>query len=176
MARREEGRRTVPGYLDSEFFHPELIDFILARRGPRRPTIEQGVREKMEAYALEQGIVGSLPELIVHWELTRRGLRDGSNFDFQSSVMGGRLELGGAVADFKFLDRPLIIRVQGVYFHQKFEAMGLGVGDEEQKLWLERFGWLVLDLFEDVIMDAERLDDWMRDNIDTGIVHFGMPA
>jgi len=161
---------TVRGYIPREKVRPEKVDFILRRRGPRRPAIERTIREVMDEYAAEQGIMGSLPEYIVHYELTRRGLRDGLHFDFQSSMMGGRLELGGAVADFRFLDRPLIIRVQGIYWHVPWEAMGLGVTDEEQRLLLEAMGFVVLDLWEDLIMDPDRLDDWMRRNIDQPVV------
>ena len=48
--------------------------------------------------------------------------------------------------------------------------MGQGVGDEEQKLALEARRWVVLDMWESDILNAEWLEDFMRRNIDTPIV------
>lgn len=66
---------------------------------------------------------GSLPEFLVFRELLRRGLREGSDFVYQSPFMGGRIQRGGVVIDFLFTEPPgLAINVQGVYWHY-----GLGV-------------------------------------------------
>lgn len=87
-----------------------------------------------------------------------------------SSLFGGRIELGGMVVDFKFLDRPLAVRVMGEFWHQPWQATGLGANDEEQRLVLESYGWTVYDLWESVVMDNDRLEDWLVRHIDTPTV------
>jgi very-short-patch-repair endonuclease len=167
---RKYRRTTIRGYIKTEELRPELIELVLRRRGPARPVIENDIREAMEAYAEDQRIIGTLPELIVHWHLTRRGLIDGIHFDFQSSQFGGRLELGGAVIDFLFRDRPLAVRVQGEYWHEPWEQKGLGAHDEAQRLMIEGMGYEVQDLWERTIMDHEELEDWMQRHIDTQVI------
>src|SRR5690242_16887218 len=43
---------------------------------------------------------GSLEEWIVYWALEALGKRPGVDFQYQAARLGGRLELGGLVADF----------------------------------------------------------------------------
>ena len=60
----------------------------------------------------------SLPELYALRELERRGLNQGIDFYFQSPIFGGRVERGGFVLDFLFLNPPgLAINIQGNYWH-----------------------------------------------------------
>lgn len=63
---------------------------------------------------------GSAEEWIVYWALNRLGLHGnldgGEDFQYQAARLGGRRELGGAVADFLVFP-DLIINVQGVYWH-----------------------------------------------------------
>ena len=159
------------GYIPAGKIQLDEVEFVLRRRGPRRPTVGQTHQEEMMAYAAREGIGrATYPEATVHHALTERRLVDGRSFDFQSSLLGGRLELGGAVADFMFLDRPVILRVQGEHWHRVFDRMGSGTGDEEQKLALEARGWVVLDMWESDILNADWLEDFMRRNIDTPIV------
>ena len=71
---------------------------------------------------METGVVGTLPELCVYgWLEQRKHL-----FEFQSSLMGGRLLKGGAVADFVILDMApgglVVWRVQGEYWHGTRES------------------------------------------------------
>ena len=163
--RRYQRRGKPRGYFRTELLQPEIVPFVLRRRGPRRPSIDL-LQQQIEEYKQEHGIEGSIPEMLVHRELTRRGLHDGTDFDFQSSQAGGRLDLGGAVVDFLFEPRRLCLRVQGIHWHQPFDRMGHGVNDEEQRLMLIGRGYDVKDLWEDTIMDPDLLDDWMRRNID----------
>lgn len=149
---------------------PDIVPFIYRRRGPRRPTIGQTHRERMMAYAEGERIRATYPEATVHRELTRRRLVDGIHFDFQSSMLGGRIDLGGAVVDFLFLDRPIALRVQGEFWHQPFSAMGQGVNDEDQKLQLELRGYTVLDLWESTILNRDQLEDFLVRHIDTQVV------
>ena len=62
---------------------------------------------------------GSLPEFLVFNSLTTTfRLKHGVEFTYQSALMGGRTEKGGAVLDFVFTDPPdLAINVQGEYYH-----------------------------------------------------------
>ena len=63
-------------------------------------------------------LAGTEPELAVYIELVRRGFTEGVDFDFQSSLFGGRLFRGGLVVDFIFSNPPdLAISVAGEYWH-----------------------------------------------------------
>jgi len=82
---------------------------------------------------------------------------------FQSSLLGGRLALGGVVADFLFSPPdwvpPRVWRVQGEYFH--FASTQAQMHDVLQRLTLENRGFIVVDLIStdiynsrDAVLDA----------------------
>tara|TARA_R110002110_G_scaffold312685_1_gene526014 strand:- start:216 stop:644 length:429 start_codon:yes stop_codon:yes gene_type:complete len=61
---------------------------------------------------------GSYPEYVTYITLLRNNLRPDIDFIYQSRQMGGRVERGGLVLDFSFINPPdLAINVQGVYYH-----------------------------------------------------------
>ena len=61
---------------------------------------------------------GSVPEFLVYASLIKQGKVEGVDFNYQSALMGGRLDKGGVVLDFIFSDPPdLAINVQGEYYH-----------------------------------------------------------
>ena len=62
---------------------------------------------------------GSIPEYLVYQSLIeKQGKQPGIDFTYQSALMGGRLDKGGVVLDFVFIDPPdLAINVQGEYYH-----------------------------------------------------------
>ena len=61
---------------------------------------------------------GSLPEYIAYTTFISLGKDPNRDFSYQSSLMGGRLDKGGAVLDFMFYDPPdLAVNIQGVYYH-----------------------------------------------------------
>ena len=61
---------------------------------------------------------GSVPEFLVYASLIKQGKVEGVDFNYQSALMGGRLDKGGVVLDFIFSDPPdLTINVQGEYYH-----------------------------------------------------------
>jgi hypothetical protein len=63
-------------------------------------------------------LVATRPEWAVYWALQRLGKRPGIDFDFQSSLQGGRIERGGMVLDFILFDpQNVAINVQGEYWH-----------------------------------------------------------
>jgi len=75
---------------------------------------------------LRKGEVGTLPEILTYgWLQGRPHL-----FDFQSSLLGGRLIMGGAVADFIIYDISpdglVIWRVQGDHWHSMPDRIAEG--------------------------------------------------
>lgn len=169
----EERKRTsVRGYIPTAALRPEVgPEFILRRRGPYRPVVGEDHREKMMAYAARMGIIASYPEAVVHHALTKRRYRDHTDFDFQSSQLGGRIDKGGAVCDFVWLIMPAIWRVQGTYWHKIFDRLGHGVSDEDQRLALEGMGYIVTDLWENDILSEGWLEQFLRRNLDVPLVH-----
>jgi hypothetical protein len=75
--------------------------YILHRRGVRRPWVGT---DPLEARAVSEAAVrGYLHERVCYKWFTGVALfKPGADFDFQSSQLGGRLELGGMVVDFLF--------------------------------------------------------------------------
>jgi len=73
-----------------------------------------------QTLAVPAGWPGSLPEYLVYTALIQLGKQPGLDFVYQSPLMGGRLERGGLVIHFLFINPPdLAINVQGEYFHQQ---------------------------------------------------------
>jgi hypothetical protein len=66
----------------------------------------------------EAKAAGSEPEIAVFNGLLQLGKKPGLDFSFQSKQFGGRIEKGGRIIDFQFIDPPdLAINVQGTYYH-----------------------------------------------------------
>ena len=106
---------------------------------------------------------GTLPERILYLALIRIiHLVAGADFDFQSSQQGGRIELGGIVADFLLPNMRIVIRVQGPT-HTGFLR---GQKDEEQRGILEEMGFRVWDIDDLTIYDVYLLEDWLRRKFD----------
>lgn len=105
---------------------------------------------------MQRGIVGTVPELCIYDGLEQRKV----SFEFQSSQMGGRHWLGGAVVDFILYNISpngiYVIRVQGEYWH---EGEATERKDEAQRVRLLRhkIGGVpivkVIDCFENDIYD-----------------------
>lgn len=109
-----------------------------------------------------QTVRGSLQERIVYQALVDWGLIPGVDFDFQSSMMGGRAELGGLVADFLFPHIRVIVQVQS-YWHQI--SMEYTQRDANQVAILQSMGYTVLEVWPDTINNQAALDLWMDRNI-----------
>ena len=133
------------------------LSFILHRRGLKRPMIGQ---DTLEARAISKEYIrGTLPERIVYKFLVDKlRLADGVEFDFQSSMSGGRLELGGIVADFLFPIKMMVLQVQGPT-HTGTLRMAK---DEEQRGMLQDMGYSVVDIEEDTIYNESKFDEEMR--------------
>ena len=80
-------------------------------------TTGQGLQEA------PQGWQGSKPEWSFYSSLVRLGYEPDGDFTYQSPLMGGRMDKGGAVIDFLFSNPPnLAVNVQGVYYHYELGA------------------------------------------------------
>lgn len=73
-------------------------------------------------------------------------------YKFQTSLMGGFYELGGAVVDFIIGD--LAWRVMGEYWHEGVEARGRDVMQREM---LTAMGFIVVDIYGEDL--RKRLDE-----------------
>jgi hypothetical protein len=70
-----------------------------------------------------EGWLGSGPEWLFYTSLSRLGYQPDIDFTYQSPLMGGRLDKGGAIIDFLFINPPdLAVNVQGVYYHYELGA------------------------------------------------------
>ena len=70
-----------------------------------------------------EGWIGSKPEWAFYSSLTQLGYQPEADFSYQSPLMGGRLDKGGAVIDFLFTNPPnLSVNVQCVYYHYELGA------------------------------------------------------
>ena len=135
---------------------------VIHRRGPLR--VQVGLEDPREQRAVSEArVAGTLPERIFFKALLDRGMREGIDFTFQSSLQGGRLFLGGMVADFILTTRSLIVRIQGRKWHTGFEQERK---DDFQRDILEGMGYHVLDLYDDTIYDDYLFAEWLRRHID----------
>jgi len=130
--------------------------FILHRRGVRRPWVGQ---DPLETRAVSEASVrGYLNERIVYKWLLVNHFRPGSDFDYQSSQEGGRLELGGMVVDFLFPYMRIALNVlgpghEGNLRHRK---------DQEQAQMLAEMGFTPVEVATETIASQFVFDNFMR--------------
>jgi len=141
------------------------------RRGPRRLYVGQ---DPLEARAVPKNIVrGTLPERIIYRTLIEIfHFIEGADFDFQSSLQGGRMELGGIVADFLFPTLKIVLQVQGP---THFEYMRMAK-DQEQMGALLEMGYVTYEIQENDIYNEFKLEDILRSifNLSTGSGNAGI--
>jgi very-short-patch-repair endonuclease len=127
------------------------------RRGIRRRTI--GVNS-LEARAVPKGIIkGYLTERILYATLVNLfHFVPGIDFQYQTSQQGGRLEMGGLVADFLFPILRIVINPLGPQ-HYQFRNMAK---DEEQVAILKSMGYDAYLIDEEVIYDEYKLEEFLR--------------
>lgn len=142
--------------------------FILHRKGIRRPQVGE---DPLERRAVPKTVVrGTLPERILYNTLVEQmHMTDGIDFDFQSSQDGGRVELGGIVADFLFPIFRFIIQVQGPT-HTDFLRHAK---DEEQKSTLREMGYDVFEITDTDIYNEAKYENWIRNTFNLGGVGVG---
>lgn len=97
--------------------------------------------------SLTASFQGTTPEKNVYRALQRLGYKEGEDFFFQSSQLGGRLTRGGVVLDFYLPSLNLAINVQGKYWHLGRPSQ-LAI-DRLQKIALESIGITVIYIDED---------------------------
>ncbi len=133
------------------------LEYVLHRRGSRRQLVGEDPREQM---AVPKELVnGTLPERIVWRYLVEKlHMADGAEFDFQSSMMGGRQALGGIVADFLFEMLKIVIQVQGPTHDELLRQRK----DDEQTMILSEQGYHVYFIDDDTCYDPYALEEWMR--------------
>lgn len=132
--------------------------FTFHRRGPRgRPKV--GI-DPLEARAVPKSLIrGTLPERIIYkYLLSYFKFIPGIDFTFQSSLQGGRIEVGGIVADFLFEYMRIVIQVQGPTHLQYLRILK----DEEQRLALAELGYDTYYLDVDEIYNESILEEKMR--------------
>lgn len=102
---------------------------------------------------------GTLPERIINrWLIEKGHFVEGMDFNQQSSLEGGRAEMGGLVVDVLFPIMKIIIQVEGPT-HLEFLR---SKKDEEQKGILEDMGFRVFNVWEREIYNEVLLEEVMR--------------
>lgn len=141
-------------------YPPDPAWYTEHKRGPVRRIVGE---DYQESRAIPKHLLrGTLPERIEYAELIKRHYQPGLDFTFQSSLDGGRFELGGMVVDFLFEYLMIALRIQG-YTHRKAIQQKK---DEEQAGILASMGFTVLDLDVKTIRDPYKLEQWHRRYLD----------
>lgn len=149
---------TTRDVIQEEEISPDPWYWIGHRRITNRPRIGE---DPLELRAVDRDYVrGTLPERIVFAKLLEFGLVEGMDFTFQSSMQGGRIELGGIVADFVFPQMKIIIQVQG-----RTHDLPLRKAKDEQQIdILAEMGYTTHELDDEHdIYDINRFEKIMRD-------------
>ncbi len=131
--------------------------FVLHRRGPIRPHVGE---DPLEARAVPHSQVrGTLPERIT-WKYLVEILHfvPDIDFDFQSSLQGGRMDLGGIVADFVFPFLRIVLNPLGPT-HDEYLRIKK---DDEQVSALEEMGFQVYMIPEKDVYDELFFDELMK--------------
>ena len=127
------------------------------RRGIGRRRVGQSA---LEQRAVPHSLVpGYLTERILYATLVNLfHFVPDVDFLYQSSAQGGRLEMGGLVADFLFPILRVVINPLGPQ-HYQFRNVAK---DEEQILILAEMGYQAYLIDEEVIYDEYQLEDFLR--------------
>lgn len=151
LHRRDQFRRDLTRPTRSFFVH---------RRGPRHTNVGQ---DPNEARAIpKSSLKGTLPERIIYKFLVEKTKEE---FTFQSSIDGGRLELGGIVADFILTFRMIILNPTG----PTHDTVSQKRRDDEQRMTLEQMGYRVFFIPEADVLNEYVFEGVMRSILDLGI-------
>lgn len=151
-----------------EYVHDKPWWMTIHRKGVKRPELGES---PLELRAVPRSMVrGTLPERIVYNALVNLlHMTPDVDFDFQSSQSGGRIELGGIVADFLFPYLRMIIQVQGPT-HSGFLR---SKKDQEQIDILADMGYTTFEIDDDVIYNEYRFENRLREIFNLGGVGVG---
>lgn len=138
----------------SKLKRPSVYGGFLTRRGSFR-------REPKKVSESPPWWLGTFPEFLVYRELvSTHNLAVGSDFTFQTSLstvggnIGGRLELGGLIADFLIPSQSLIINPISEYFH--YRIPGAKTLELSNRAALALMGLSVIWIdSDDLLRDAE---------------------
>jgi very-short-patch-repair endonuclease len=136
---------------------PDAWWMVVHRRGLRRATVGAN---QLEARAVPHSVVpGYLDERILYAALVNLfHFVPGIDFQYQSSIEGGRIEMGGLVADFLFPTLRIVINPLGPQ-HYEFRATKK---DEEQIQILAEMGYQVYMIDQSVVYDEFQLEEFLR--------------
>ncbi len=137
------------------------------RNGLRLPVVqstELNRERRFLRWLARVGGVGSRPEFMAYEALERRGYRSptsidpGFDFQFQVPLAGGRAD-GGSVADLVVwaVSPPLVIRVQGEFFH--FIDEPTRAADIVKRIQLETEGFRVIDILAGDLLTENEADE-----------------
>lgn len=131
--------------------------FVLHRRGLSRPEVGE---DPLEARAVPHSMVrGTLPERIIYKSLMQEfHLVPEVDFNFQSSLQGGRIDTGGIIADFIFPYLKMVINPTGPT-HDEYIRMWK---DDEQTMALAEMGYEQYLIPEEKVYDEYYLSNWLR--------------
>lgn len=130
---------------------------VVHRRGLHRDTVGDN---PLEARAVPHSMVaGYLDERILYAALVNLcHFVPNVDFLYQSSVDGGRIEMGGLVSDFLFPTLRVVINPLGPQ-HYQFRNMAK---DEEQVALLAEMGYTCYLIDQSVIYDELQLEEFLR--------------
>ena len=106
-------------------------------------------------YFKDTMVASDLERIVISW-LDRHGISD---YEFQSSMLGGRYELGGSITDFLFHERNLAWRVHGDYWHKPIAKQAT---DDVQRELLESQGWTVVDIWGSGLETPEKINSTLQ--------------
>lgn len=127
---------------------------------PRKPSIGKGPKILQPALNKDESGPGEMPawlnatkpEWYCFWALTKLGKVPGLDFDFQHNALGGRILLGGMVADFMLYNPPnIVINIHGFHWHYEFGRERI-MKDRVQRANLSWQGLQVIAIDEDMIL------------------------
>lgn len=136
---------------------PDPWWFIVHNRGIPRPKIGE---DPLEARAVPHFLMrGTILERILYRYLVETmHFVPGIDFSSQTSLQGGRIELGGIVADFLFPILRIVLNPIGPTHDQYYRIRK----DQEQNMALEAMGYTVYMIDEEIIKDVYRFENYMR--------------
>jgi len=166
-------RFQVRSLIDYDFLSPPpQPGFIVHRRSIEGRTWIGTSPLEMRAIPHDQ-LRGTLPERIIYKYLTERlNFSEGPDFDFQSSLQGGRIDTGGIVADFIFRYLRVVINPLGPT-HDEFLRMKK---DSEQIDALTSMGYQVYmipeaDVYDEptFIRTMQQIFGWVHSGAGEGV-------
>lgn len=120
--------------------------------------------EELEAQAVPlEEVDGSLPERIMYRDLLQRR----ALFFFRYWLVAAPGVAGALQVDFYFTDRPLIIEIYGVYFHEAGRLRDVEREERIKELEPEK---RLATIWDTEVYNREFREDWLRRNVDAALM------